>query len=436
MDIVVLAVLLGVVGCLSLGLVELVVRRTDFGAILILGLLLFSESFPDVSLSFIVGPVSVGPQDLLLALFAVASVARLLRAERLTNPQRLLIFISLLVFWALARGVGPFGLPAAVNEARRNLRFVVTALYFSTLEDRKDILERLGWLWVIASLALVLLTVVRWLANSVGVVGGAFGEGGNLRVIPADSALIIAQGAVLAFPLYAQRSRQLLRFLAPGFLVAVVILQHRTVWIAGAFGSVYLLFREQALAKRVLSALVVATILFSALVLTVFGGREDDVTDQLATSAQSTNTFEWRVDGWTALLAETVDAGPDEVVVGRPFGTGWSRRMPSGGVVEVSPHNYYVEAFLRIGALGLVLMALLYAAVLRGTSRASWANGFNSGPPMTASGLHVVIAMQLVYYITYAPDMAQAILLGIGLSVAGHAEGRRATSRRRYEAVT
>jgi O-antigen ligase len=427
---------LGAVACLGLLLLEAMIRRTDVGAALVLGLLVFQEIFPHVSLSFDAGPFSVGPQDLLLVVMAAAVVARLLRAERLTTQQRLLLVIAALVIWAVARGIAPFGLPAAVNEARRSLRFVFVALYFAAIEPRRELLDRIGWLWVLAAAALVGITVVRWLAGSVGVYGGVLGAGGSMRVIPSDPTLLVAQGALIAFPLLAERGRGVIRYTAPAFLVAVVLLQHRTVWIAAAFGVAYLLFRERALAKRAFSALLVATFLFTALMFTVFGGNEDVVSEQLATSAQSTGTFEWRVDGWTVLLADTIDAGINEVAVGRPFGTGWTRTMSSGGVVEVSPHNYYVEAFLRIGLVGLILLGLIYASALRATAQASKTEGGGLGSLLTANGLHVAIAVQLFYYITYAPDMSQAMLLGIGAAVAAaNTRERRAVTTQRSEPV-
>jgi hypothetical protein len=409
---------LGLAAALCLALIEMVIRRTDAGALLVLGLLVFLEAFPHISLSIMVGSVNVGPQDMLLVVIATAATARIIRAGSLTTPQRLLLLLGLLVCWAVVRGVSPFGLPAAVNEARRSLRFVFVALYFSTVEPRREVLTRLGWIWISAALALTGLTLARWGANSLGLVGGVFGDGGSLRVVPADSTLLIAQGAILAFPMYAERRGVALRYVAPALLVAVVILQHRTVWIAASIGLAYLLYRERALAKRLFSVLLVATAILGGLLFTVFAGSEEVVSEQLATSAQSTGTFEWRVEGWAALLGETVDAGLDHVAIGRPFGTGWTRRMSTGNSVEVSPHNYYIEALLRVGVLGLILFCLLYASALRGTSRLGRFRVAATGSLMTPNTLHVALLMQLVYYIAYAPDMAQAMLLGVGSAVA------------------
>jgi hypothetical protein len=400
----------------GVALVEVVVRRTDVGAAIVLGLVLLGVVFPELELTIVLGPVNIGPNDLLFVLLLTAAIARLLRLRELSTAQRLLIFLGILVAWAVIRGADPHGVPAAVNEGRRSLRFVATALYFSTLEPERDLLQRIGRIWLITAAALCSLALVRWLGNAAGVSGGLFGSGGTLRVLNSDQTLIVAQGALLALPLLVDRSRGLLRYLAPGLLVFVLLLQHRTVWIVAAAGSAYLLYRERGVAKRMLPALVAAILLLGGLVFTVFG---DDVSEQLADSAQSTGTFEWRVDGWVALLNHArEEGGAEELTVGRPFGTGWSRVMPNGHTVEVSPHNYYIEAFLRVGFAGLVAFIWLYALILRGTAAASRLPAASSAL-LNLNSLHTAVAMQLVYYLTYAPDVAQAMLFGIGCAVAG-----------------
>lgn len=402
----------------GVALVELVVRRTDVGAAIVLGLVLFGMVFPEVDLTIVVGPVNIGPRDLLFVLLLTAAVARLLRLRELTTAQRLLLFLGILVVWSVMRGAEPHGVPAAINEGRKSLRFVATALYFSTLEPERGLLHRIGRIWLITAAALCALALVRWLGNAAGLTGGLFGSGGTIRVIDSDETLIVAQGALLAFPLLADRSRGLLRYLAPVLLVFVVLLQHRTVWIVAAAGSVYLLYRERSVAKRILTGLFAAVLLLGGLVFTVFGD-DDDFSEQLASSAQSTGTFEWRVDGWVALISDArEEGGAMELSVGRPFGTGWERVMPNGNTTDVSPHNYYVEVFLRVGFAGVVAFILLHALVLRGTAAVSRFQA-PSGELLNVHALHTAVAVQLIYYLTYSPDMAQAMLFGIGCAVAG-----------------
>jgi hypothetical protein len=405
--------------------IETVTRRSDVGVALVLAVLVLRESTPHVDLTVLTSPVRVGPNDLLVVVLLGAAVARLLRARRLTLPQWLTIAILVLVIWSVARGAGPFGVPASVNEARKFFQFGSALLYFSTVEFRRDLFNRFGRMWLIAASVLCAITIARWIGNAAGLRSGFFEGYADVRVIPAAMTLILAQAAIVSFPLLLRRDRSILRFLAPIFLVFVVLLQHRTVWIATAFGTLYLLWRERALAQRALNMLVVAAALFGVFTLTVFDDQQSDVTEQLASSAQRTGTFEWRYQGWVALLTDAGPRNAEEALTGLPFGRGWTRTLAQQQVVEVSPHNFYVETFLRIGVAGLVAMLLIYYLGLKAT----WRSPRHDHDPglLNPSILHVTVAMQLLFYITYSPDFAQAMLLGLAASVvqsSGYRPGR------------
>jgi O-antigen ligase len=421
-----------IVGLLAFGavagvaLLELVIRRSDVGAAIVLGLIVVYETGL-IELAVEIGAVRVQAADLLFVLLLAAATARLLRVERLTTAQRLLIAIGIITLWALARGVGPFGAPAAINEARKFLWFTGVALYFATVESRRDLLDRMVRMWLVTAAVLAGFAMLRWVGNAAGLAGGFFGADADLRVLPADMALLISQAALLSFPYLIERTAGWRRFLAPAFLVLVLLLQHRTVWIVTAAGVLLLFHRERAIARRALVALAAMLMLLSALVFTVFDDPELQLTEQLATSAQSTATFEWRLEGWRSLL---VDSGPEdlqEVLVGKPFGGGWARTLPNGRVIDanITPHNFYLESVLRIGVLGLFLLVAVYALALRRTnaSRRSWSPEGLLSPTV----LFVMIAVQLIYFLTYSPDLAQAMLLGLGAAVSRDAWSARPT---------
>lgn len=425
-----LVLLLLLAGAAGVAIVELLIRRTDVGAGMVLGLLVWQVGFSGlVNLDVLVGPMRVSPQDILLVLLSTASIARLLRLERLNTPQRLLIVIILLAAWSLTRGISIFGIQTAVNEARRPLRFLVTALYFSTVEPRRDLLNRLGWIWLSATSALVIIVLARWAGGAAGLSNYFFtGSEGPVRVIHSDEALILAQSALIALPLFLDRTRNLTRYITPALLPLVVVLQHRTVWLATLAGTMYVLHRERAVAQRVLVVLMGAAVVFLLLVNTVFG-NVSEVSEQLSDSAQRTNTFEWRVAGWMALLDQAGPESPAEVAVGRPYGSGWERRLSvAGNTVTVSPHNFYLETFLRSGVLGLTTLLALYAFALRATLRRTGAKR----PDLilfSPNLLHVVVAMQLIYYSTYAADTAQGMLLGVTCAAAAASVPANARSR-------
>jgi hypothetical protein len=404
----------------GLWLLETTIRRTDVGASLVLGLFVLQLLLEHVFLGVAVGPLNIFASDLLIAVLLGGSIARMLRMPRLTNPQRLMVLFFLLVAWSMARSLVDADSVEAVAGARSYLQFISAALYFSTVEPNREFFDRIASLWFFAAAALCALALMRWVSNAVGITGGVFGSGQSLRVLPSSGALLIAQAAILALPLMGQRSRRLLRWLTPVFLVFVLILQHRTVWIVTIISVVYLLYRERSLTKNLLGAIGAGLALLAVLTFTVLENHDLEVTESLAESAQNTDTFSWRAAGWRALMR---DAGPDgmaEWVVGRPMGVGWDRIMihgPTIVTVGVSPHNYYLEALLRVGIIGLAAILAVYAMALDGTRR-GFPHDRGGDRLLSANALHVVIALHLVYYLSYSNDPAQGLLLGLGCALA------------------
>jgi hypothetical protein len=88
-----------------------------------------------------------------------------------------------------------------------------------------------------------------------------------------------------------------------------------------------------------------------------------------------------------------------------------------GGVVDVSPHNFYVESYLRIGILGLGTLLLLYWVALRGP-RDKHRVVLQAPGQLSHNVLQTVVGVQLLYYLSYSPGMTQAMLLGLGCAAA------------------
>lgn len=402
----------------GVALVETVIRRSDVGAALVFIFLVGVEVFGYIDLVLITNPVRVTVEDVLFAVILTAAIARALRMRSLTAPQRLAIALLLVVTWSIYRGFGPFGGPAAINESRSLMRFIAVVFYFSTVEPRRELLERIAWMWLAMCGAIAFVVVARWVGNAAGIYQGFFvGYETYPRVVHSDKALILAQGAIIALPLYLERNRGLVRYITPALLAFIVLLQHRTVWVVTITSILYLLYRERAVARRLLAVVAGASVVVAALAFTVFSRPEAGaLSDQLAYSAQATGTFEWRVEGWRMLLTDSGPKDLQELVLGRPYGTGWTRSFVPGWPIDVSPHNFYIESFLRVGIVGLAIILTLYGLALVATHRASQ-NSTMLGTLLSPVTLHVVVAVQLLYFITYTPDMPQAVLVGLSCSM-------------------
>lgn len=397
-------------------LLDLVVRRSVAGAVLVMGLAVAEVLTPE-PLSVDLGPLTVYGADVVGGLLAVATAARLLRAPALTPLQWLLAGVGLVALLSVARGALAFGLEPAVNEFRRWLAVLAAALYFSTVEPARHWYDRLAVVWLGGVAALVALALARWAALSVGVAGGVLGDGTTVRVLDAPEALVIAQAFFIVLPWWRHPDLvgrwPVLRHAAPALLAVVVLLQHRTVWVVLAAGIAVLTARRGVLDRQVVVLVGAGLAVGAVLGLILLDGSDLRLAEQLSGSATNTDTFTWRYQGWTELLRRAGETGGwTGRLVGLPFGSGWTRYI-NGGYVEVSPHNFYLETFLRLGAAGLALLLAAAAVALRGRMADPGPGGLLSGDVLL-----VLLVSQAVYWITYAPDLTQGLVLGLALGAA------------------
>ena len=142
-----------------------------------------------------------------------------------------------------------------------------------------------------------------------------------------------------------------LRYLAFLFLPVVVLLQHRTVWVALAVGLLILAVRRHSNARRRALGLLGATALVVLTLGLLLSGQNDALTESLGRSTD-THTFEWRYEGWIDLLEGRQAPEGLDILIGTPYGLGYEREV-LGIRQDLSPHNYYLETYLRHGLIGL-----------------------------------------------------------------------------------
>ncbi len=365
--------------------------------------------------------VKVFPQDFVYLLIGGAAALRLLPRGHWPAPLLLWLGFGALLLGSFALGVVGFGTAAGV-DFRGSFYFWVAGLYLASFELDARFGRGLVRLWLLAALAVLGSALFRWTASALGLEIAAqwsdwSGAGVRFRVITAQATLVMAVGLLLiAHHRAAGRPLKGWEWLALPLGLAVLVLQHRSVWAATLAGFALIFYVERARRGRLLGAVLLAAVVGGVALAPLLGGEvADAVVSQVgssATAAVSTEsgTFVGRVLSWRELLGQYVGLGPRGWLVGAPFGTGYSR-VVEGMHVEYSPHNQYVQFLLRVGALGTGLWLAAYALVLR-RLRATPAL-----PAALPAGIvWMLVATQLVFFIPYQAYHVQGLLLGVALT--------------------
>lgn len=409
----IVAIALLVLGGLSLVLLDALIRRPVTGLWLVLALAVFDIYFDDPLTSAQIMGFRVSLSDIGFAILGVAALLRIVRLSRTSLEQRALLVFGGMAFLSLGLGLGTSAIRDVVNEFRGFVGFLTSALYFATvLPDVRTRLRMMG-AWFTAGVAMATIVLLRWTGRVAGAEIGVLDRtyDAAIRVLSGPDTLFLGTIAlVLLLPALdpdSNRPRRE-RVLGALLLAMTVVLNRRTVWLALVAVMLALLILDRRVGKRMVIAAAAGVVLFVA-ALPLFSTDQYD--DSVAQSATSTATLAWRLEGWAALL----ESGPDELsdyVLGQPFGSSYIR-VVAGRELSSNPHSFYLNAYLRMGIIGLAgliaVLTLTFAALVR--SR-------RTGGPLSSIHLLVLLIMQAVWYVTWVPGPDQGIILGLAVATA------------------
>jgi hypothetical protein len=377
-----------------------------------------------------VGAVSVLPYDVVPALLLVAIGLKLLRRpDRLARLPVPLVVLAALFVVGLARGVAAIGWGGDL-DFRDHLNLVTSALYVVLVgrDDRhaqRDLLRA----WIAAGAAVAVLACGRWSALAAGIGAGSRWDVtsfGISRVVPASGGLIVAQAALILLARRSAGRRGASGKAIVALLLVAVSLEHRTVWAVLLAGALLLVARRRRPAHLlVLGGVAVLAVVVLALSGGSAGGGvagtrsgQVGVVSSFGDAATNAESWDWRTKRWGEVLDEHLARGPGAIVVGAGYGVPWLDVVTTSHVV--GPHNFALELLVRMGIVGLAATALLYVRALR-----------RCGLGADDLATWILVATQLVFYLTYSPAPEQGLLLGLGLLVAA----RRRSGSRRVEAA-
>ena len=367
--------------------------------------------------------INLYANDFFFLLLGTVAAARWLWAADM--PRRhgsWLAFVAIFVF-SLISGLVAHGTAAGV-QARDGFYSVVAASYFmSYAVDERRIAQLFDALVVVAGV-LLLLCAYRWSTTYLPLPellppGGRWSADNPMRVIPSHEALLLAQVLVLGlFFSPSSRGTRWARLLLPLLLAVVVLLQHRSVWLAGLIGIVVALVlgRPMQRSRGVQLAALVIVASLSALPLMLsdrLAGVTQEVGRSAATALAGSGTVHSRLQDWRQTVGEWAASGPRALAVGWAFGRDPRRTLLTEAgerqTIRFGSHNHYVSLLTQTGVLGLAAFVLLAFGALIGVYRLA-AQRADSGQ---SAALLALLAMQLAYYVPYGTDYLQHSLLGI-----------------------
>lgn len=421
--------LLGLAATIAVGfgivLLDLTIRRAEVGAALVLLSAIVQALFVYNVPSARLGGMRIGVTDLVAVIVLVAAVARCLRLHHFGRHHHWLIMLSSLLLVSLVLGIaGGYGVAASVNDSRQYLFFIGAGLYMATFRPAVDLYDRIGRIWLVAAALMTLLACVRWLdvfgGIDLGVPGERNGVDTAVRVLDGPYTFFLAGPLLLTMPFWLRRGQaQWVRLLGAVLLVVVIILDRRTVWLAILVGVAVLLLGRRRPGSRVVGMIVAACL------VTVLAFTGDTlVRDQAPPgSATSTGSVSWRVEGWSDLV-DSWSASPVNWLVGEPFGSGFARTV-EGSTVDAHPHNFYIETMIRAGLGGLLALLALTVGLLRRL----WRLPAQGAGLLDPSLLPALLAMQMIWYLTWVPGLEQGIVTGIAIAVAAAGARNAAAGR-------
>jgi O-Antigen ligase len=406
---------------LGIAALEVLITRAEVAAALVLGSVVVQAFFVDkVPALVLQGGVQVYVTDVVASLVAGAAVLRLLRQRRFGRYQRWLLLLSVLLLVSLVRGVPAFGMQQSVNEVRHYLLFAGVAIYFATFPPSAWLYDRIGRIWLAVSIPMMVLVGLRWLAVFAGIDLGVpaekYGADAAIRVIDGPFTFFLAHAFVLTIPAWLRGEQGgWIRRISVPLLLFVLLLNRRTVWLALVIGVAVLVLRDRRLGRRAL-LLVTLGALMTAVAFVWLGGLQEG-SDPAVRSGSGNLT--WRIEGWSELV-DAWSRNSTDWAVGQPVGSGFAREI-EGSETTSHPHNFYIEMMLRTGLAGLLALIALTAGLLRAVWRTPTRDAGLLGPGI----LPALLAMQLVWCLTWVPGSEQGIVTGIAISVAAAQASRR-----------
>ncbi|MGV8894756.1 MAG: O-antigen ligase family protein [Burkholderiaceae bacterium] len=393
---------------------------------LAIGLILtifFVETLMGSSASLNVGGMNLFLPDMIFAPIAVAAILRIFRKEFFRPLTLAWLFFGGLLFVNFVIGLTVNGKAAGV-DFREYFYFWSGSLYFMSFQLHKLPFIAIGRHWVKVAILFSAIAIFRWGTDAAGLSDWTvIGAGTPFRVMTAREALFMAYGLIILMGISLNGMKlKASRLLLPLFIIVILLLQHRSVWLSvvAGVGVLYFVINEKITKKiaPVAGIFIILIVVGVFMTTTDFGKKAiASIEDSGTSAAQGEGTVAARTYSWTQLLKQWDGGGVKTHLIGFPFGTIHSRYESdlSKQAVEYAPHNYYLETLLRTGVIGLATFLLICIWAVYGL----WKRGRSRTPVAAYSGIFLALLVaEIIYFIPYGATYEQSIIFGLALNLA------------------
>ncbi len=359
-------------------------------------------------ISFEIGIYNINVLDFLSVFFITNAIGRIFLSPKKRRADFFIILLlGVLLFISWLRGIFVYGLEISTNSIRTYLYFYSFIFYTCNLEYSQQLHDKVfSWIKKTGFL-IIIVALVRWalvIFSDVSSAAWVAPNGSMVRVLYASAAFFVLQLLIILTHLKKTNENHVIFKLTQIAIICMILaLQQRTVWAALLiFFILYLLFKYKQ------KNLVILGIIFLTVITTFILVINDFSIENLTGTALDFQNLNWRIEGWQSLLAPERFNSPLELLIGQPFGSGYSRFI-FNSVFEttVSPHNFYIQTLLNIGSIGLLSLGFLYGSIIHQLLKLN--------QNKTSQLLIILLTSQLVFYFSYAPSFEQGLILGLSI---------------------
>lgn len=290
--------------------------------------------------------------------------------SNLTNL--LLLFISALLIASMVNGLSRYGFSAEwMGDLRTNSVFLFSIFYFArfdVLQDAKKYRRLLDFVMTIIlaiSCTLWMLDILIGFHPLLSQYNATLSDGGStMRFLQPYEVLGIALYALLLLE-ENLNIKGYLKFRTILFSAAVILFQHRSIWMAWGCGFIAVLFvtMKNTRMKKKLFLQVILLIASCFIVMNMGSGQSIEnisksfeiIGKMMNGVAIENSTADTRTQVWNAVLE---DLSGTALLFGRPYGYGYGRSIGW----KTSPHSGFIRFIGRTGYIGagLAICLLIY----------------------------------------------------------------------------